>query len=169
MLKNTIIALGILFTVSGTVSAAGVKVGIVNMKQVVSKVPQAKMIEDKIRKKFKDRTDALIALRKKGEETQTKARRDAMTLTNAQKREVQRKLKSLDSEFNLKQTFLQDDIALMNKQEQASLLRKISDAVNKVAKKEKLDLVVTSDSVMYVKPSMDISKKVIALLNNPKQ
>lgn len=147
--------------------AADLKVGVVNMKLVINKVPQAKIINERIQKQFKERTDSLVALRKKGEEIQKNAKRDAMTLTNAEKLEVQRKLKTLDSQFNLKQEFLQDDIAIVNKKEQKALLKKIADAVNKVARQQKLDIVITSEAAMFVNAKLDISDKVIAVLSNP--
>lgn len=151
----------------GSASAADLKVGIVNVQKILSKSPQVKTINEKIQKQFKARYEELETMRKKGAKLQEKMQRDGMTLTMAQKLEISREVQTLDGKFKLKQTFLQDDISIASKQEQAKLMRKIQKAIAEVAKKEKVDLVLKSEAIAYLGSSIDLSDKVIAAISNP--
>ena len=166
MLKKILVASAFIFSM-GSLSAAELKIGVVDMQTVFSKAPQVKAINEKVQKQFKERYEALGALQKKGNELQENAKRDELTMTMVQKLELNRQLKALDSEFNLKQTFLQEDVQIANKQEQAKIYRKIQQAISKVAADEKFDLILKGDTAEYVNPSIDISDKVLAIISNP--
>ncbi|WP_444994617.1 OmpH family outer membrane protein [Aliikangiella sp. IMCC44359] len=166
MLKKSIAVVTLLLAFIGTASAVD-KIGVVDMQAVVAETPQFKAINDKIQKKFKERTDALKAMQKKGEDLQAKGKRDAMTLTNVQKLELQRELQALDVDFNLKKKFLEEDIKLTNNQERAKVMNSINIAIQKVAKKNKLDLVLMKNVTVHVSNKIDITDKVIKILSNP--
>ena len=141
MLKKILILSALIFSM-GSISAAELKIGVVDIQKVLSKAPQIKIINEKIQKQFKEQDDVLSTLRKKGVALQEKAKRDAMTLTMAQKIKLQRELQALDAEFNMKKKYLQEDIQNANKQEQAKVMRIIQQAITKVAADDKFDLIL---------------------------
>lgn len=166
MLKKLLISTALVFSMTA-VSAADMKIGVVNIQEVLSKAPQVKTLNDKVQQQFKERYDALGALQKKGSDLQEKAQRDEMTLTNAQKMDIKRQLQELDSDFKLKQTFLQEDINFANKQEQGKVMRLIQQAVTKVAADEKFDLILNSEAAVHASSAIDISDKIIAIISKP--
>ena len=166
MLKKILIASTLVFSM-GSVSAAELSIGVVDVQKVLSKTPQVKTISEKVQNMFKEQYDVLSAMQKKGAEIKETAKRDEMTLTNAQKVKIQRELQALDTEFQLKQKNLQEDIQNANKQEQAKIMRMIQQAITKVAADEKYDLVLRIEASAYSSAAIDISDKVIAIISNP--
>lgn len=166
MLKKVLVAAALVFSM-GSLSAAELKIGVVDVQAVLSKAPQVKTINEKVQKQVKDKVDELTALQKSGKDLQDKAKRDEMTMTAAQKRDIKRQLQAIDADFKLKQSFLQEDINIANKQEQAKIMRKIQQAISKVAADEKFDLILNADIAISASPSLDISDKVLAIISNP--
>ena len=166
MLKKILISTALIFSI-GSVSAADLNIGIVDVQKILSKAPQVKTINEKIQKQFKEQSDALGALQKKGADLQEKAKRDAMTLTTAQKIEIQRQLQSLDTDFKMKQKFLQEDVQNANKQEQAKIMRIIQQAITKVAIDGNYDLILKVEAAAYASTAINISDKVISIISNP--
>jgi len=166
MLKKILLASALVFSM-GSLSAAELKIGIVDVQKIFNKAPQVKTINEKIQKQFKEQTDAISALQKKGGELQEKGQRDAMTLTTAQKIKLQRDLQALDSEFKMKQKYLQEDVQNAKKQEQAKIMRIIQQAITKVAADGKYDLILQIEASAYASSAINISDKVIAIISNP--
>ena len=167
MLRKTIVAMGLLLGSIVSVQAADLKIGVVDTKLVLSKAPQMKAVSDRIQAKFKERQNALVAMQKKGEELRAKAQRDQSILTRAQAMEIGRQLQTLDSEFTIKQKFLQEDIKIESGIEQQKVAKKVKDAINKIAKDEKFDLIMASDVVIHAVPALDITDRIIAIISNP--
>ncbi|MCW8998741.1 MAG: OmpH family outer membrane protein, partial [Kangiellaceae bacterium] len=61
MLKRLLIATAMILG-SASVTAADLKIGVVDMQAVLAKSPQRQTINEKIQKQFKEKQDALIAL-----------------------------------------------------------------------------------------------------------
>ncbi|WP_196137379.1 OmpH family outer membrane protein [Aliikangiella sp. G2MR2-5] len=166
MFKKFIVSIALVLGSLG-VSAADLKIGVVDFSVVESKAPQMKTIMEKLEAQFKEKQESLIALQKKGKELQDKARKEEMTLTFADKLKYKRQLEQIDAEFNLQKKFLDEDFALARNMEMKKVQVKIMEAVQKVASNEKLDLVVRSDMVLHASQSVNITDKVIAIISNP--
>ncbi len=167
MLRKSIISAIIFIASVGAVNAADVKVGIVDMQEIGRKLPQLQNINKKVVDQFNERREQLEQLVKKSEEIQEKVKRDAMTLTNQQKLQYRRELQALKAEYELKEGFFNEDIQAANNIEQAKVMQKINDAISKVAKDEKFDLVLRKNSAHFFKESFDVTEKVIKILSNP--
>jgi len=166
MLKKLLISSVFILSI-GSLSAAELKIGIIDMQTILSKASQVQAMNEKVQKQFKERYDALAALQKKGIDLQKKAKRDEMTLTTTQRLELKRQLQALDGEFKMKQTFLQEDISIVSKQEQVKVMRKIQQAIEKIAVDDKFDFILKAEALVYASPTINISDKVIAIINNP--
>jgi len=167
MLKKSIVTLFLMCASFVSVQAADLKIGIVDTKAVLSKAPQLKAANDRIKSQFQERQNELVELQKKGEALKDKAQRDAMTLTMVQKLEMNRQLQALDSEFTLKQKFLQEDLKIATSQEQAKVAQKINEAIREIVESDKFDLILTREVVVHSTQALDITDKVIAIISNP--
>jgi outer membrane protein len=166
MFKKIIVTLAILLSTTG-LSAADMKIGVVDVKLVLSKAPQMKAIGDRVQAQYKSQVDALSALQKKGLGIQEKLKRDALTLTNQQKVDMQRELQTIDNDLKLKQGFLQQDMKMASAKEQNAFLKKIDDAIKKIAKEGGFDMILNREAVPFVDAKHDISDKVIKIISNP--
>ena len=166
MFKKFTIALAILFSATAVFSA-DTKIGVVDVQMILSKAPQVKAIGERVQAQYKDRIDALAALQKKGVNLQDKLKRDGMTLTKQQKREMQRELQTIDNSLKMKQNFLQQDIKVTNAEEQAKFYKRVQQAIDKIAKDEKFDMILNKEAVPFVNAKLDISNKVLKIISNP--
>ena len=166
MFKKILVAAA--FVIANTaVSAADIKIGVVDMAAVEAKAPQVKTIGDKLQQRFKSRQDELVSKKKKYDDMATKAQKEEMTMTFQQKLDVSRELKELESELKMKKTFLDEDVSFAQKQEVQKIRIKIQQAVQKVAADGKFDLILHKQGTLYAGPAVDVTDKVIAIISNP--
>ncbi|MGX5173400.1 OmpH family outer membrane protein [Aliikangiella sp. IMCC44653] len=167
MLKKLFVSVLLLVAMLGTASAAGLKIGVVDMQEVIQKTPGLQDVNQKVVTQFKERQDELKKIIKKSEEIQEKVKRDAMTLTNQQKIEFQRELRALEADYKLKEAFFNEDIQAANNIEKRKVMLKVNDAIKQVAADEKLDMIVQKNAVLFNNTNLDITPKVIKVLSNP--
>ncbi|MBE8167104.1 MAG: OmpH family outer membrane protein [Shewanella sp.] len=144
------------------------KIAVVDMAAVFEQLPQREKVAKTLQSEFADRE---AGLKKKQQELRTlleTQQRDAAIMSKDQQTELQRKMESLRSDLQLKGKALNEDFRRRSGEEQNKLLKTVLDAVNKIAEKEKFDLVLPRQSVVYVKPTSDISGKVVEALSKGK-
>ena len=148
---------------SSNLVAASNKMAIVDMRNIIANSPQVEMIEQKIRKEFKDKSDKLVALGESAQKLQEKLKREQATLTLTQNKEMTRELEDKQREYQVERQRLQQDITQRRKQEEMAYQAKIQKAIQEVAKAEKVDMVLEK-AVFYVSPAnvVDITEKVKA-------
>ncbi len=185
-------AVAILMSVSARAEEArALRIGVVKIQDVFKEYKFAKVQEEKIKASFKGEEDSIDQLEKEIRAAQDKLSRDTLIERNSaawklQALEIQKKQITLDEK---KQRF-----AKMTRQAMAEFYRSIYKDFRKVvelySKEYKFDLVITapetelsddsekSDSplaiqneilmrrVQYISPSVDITKQIIASMNN---
>ncbi len=167
MLKKIIFVL-VSFSLSmASVSAAELKIGTVDLQKVFAGAPQRIIIVDKIKKQFEDKSNDLKSLSEKIEKKRTDAQRDAVTMTQEQKISVQRELQEMATKAQTMQKNLQEDFQRAQQMEGQKLQEKINQTIQKIAKAEKFDLILRSETIAFQTGTLDISNKVITILSNP--
>ena len=144
------------------------KIAIVDMAAVFEQLPQREAVAKTLKSEFSDRE---AELKKKQDELRTmleKSQRDAAIMSNTQKTDLQRQMESLRADLQLKGKALQEDFRKRSAEEQNKLLVKVQNAINALAKKEQYDLVLPRNAVVYMKPTADISSKVVEALSKGK-
>ena len=149
------------------VMAADLKIGFVDLQKVFSEAPQRIIIVDKIKKQFADKSNELKSLGEKIEKKRTDAQRDAMTMTEEQKISTQRDLQDMATKAQTIQKNLQEDFQRAQQAEGQKLQVKINETIQKIARAEKFDLILRSESLAFGITTLDISNKVITILSNP--
>ena len=152
------------FGLVGVVSAATLKIGVVDLHRVLQNDPQVKVEQNKIKRQFGPQEKKLIAMRKNllGE---VSVLRKAKVINKHKKtiltRNIvanQRKLRSMEVKFH--QAF----VTAQNKA-LAKVLGNVKFAIKKVAKREQLSIVLDQTSVIYSGSAVDITNQVIKVLN----
>ncbi|MFM6996006.1 MAG: OmpH family outer membrane protein, partial [Limnohabitans sp.] len=121
---------------------------------------QAKL-EQEFAKRDKDIIDGSNNLKLATE----KFEREAPTLSEAQRNTRQRQLMDQDRELQRKRREFQEDFNARRNEEQQLLLERANRAVKQVAEAEKYDMVL--QEAAYVNPRLDITEKVIRMMNGP--
>ncbi|MBP7547679.1 MAG: OmpH family outer membrane protein [Corallincola sp.] len=150
-----------LMLVSGS-ALAEIKVGVVDVPLVLSKLPQKDEIGERLKKEFADRVQKVEKLRKDLEALDAKLQKDGALMSETEQSEQVRKLKSLQAQLQIEGQSLEDDSRRRQAEERNALLQKVKTAIDAVAAREGYDVILQGGGVVYAKPNMDLSEKVIA-------
>ena len=156
-------ALGLAFA-SGPALAAE-KIGVVDMRAILSSSPQAKSVGEKLKSEFKAREDKIIAMEKGLREKSEKLQRNAAVMSEAEKTKLEKEVVASQRELQRLQNDFREDAGLRQQEETRKLVEKINKVIQDVAKKEQFDLIVHSEAAPYAAKQVDITDKVIKAIS----
>ncbi len=146
---------------AGSVMAADQKIAVVNIQEVMGKIPQSAAIMQSLEAEFKDERAALTKLEKDIQYFQEKKQRDAALMSKKEIGELDKKIAESFREYQTKGKAFQQKIAKRQNEETNKILALIHQAINNIAAKEKYDLVLEQKAVIFSKPDANISEQVI--------
>lgn len=158
-----LLLIGSLAFAAGTVNAADVKIGFVNVEQILKDAPQTAESGRKLEKEFSGRQQELERMAKQIKDHETSLDKDSLTMSETDRRNKERDLSNMKIDFQRKQRELREDVNLRKNEELSSLQDRINKAVTSVAESEGYDLVVYS-GVAYASKKADITDKVLKSL-----
>lgn len=150
--------------VTGAASAADTKIGVINMQNIFTQMPEAATLQQGIMAEFKEQTDAVKAMEGDIKYNMEKAKRDEAILSKKEKEDLATNILVQRQEFEGKVRSLQANIERRRNEEQQKLLQRIMGAVDTVSKNEGYDFVLTQQSLAFFKPDADISSKIVEQL-----
>lgn len=163
---NKLLQLLLIASLAGAAStaiAAEVKIGFVNVEQILKDAPQTAESGKKLEKEFSGRQQELERMAKQIKDQETSLDKDSLTMSETDRRNKERDLSNLKIEFQRKQREMREDVNLRKNEELSSLQDRINKAVTTVAESEGYDLVVYS-GVAYASKKADITDKVLKSL-----
>ncbi|MBV2233910.1 MAG: OmpH family outer membrane protein [Sterolibacterium sp.] len=146
------------------VAHAQAKVGYVNTQRILVDAPQAAKAKQKIEKEFERRSQEMQRLAKQLQGMQEAMEKNAVTMSEAQRRTKEREFTDLSRDFQRRQREYQEDLNLRQNEEMAAIFERLTKAINYVADTEKFDLVV--QEAVYASPRIDITDRVIKALSD---
>lgn len=158
--KNGLLAVCLLIALP---AAAELKVGYVQVDKILQEAPQTAESGKKLEKEFSPRSQELDRLAKQIKEQESSLDKDALTISENDRRNKERDIQNLKTEFQRKQRELREDISIRKNEELSLLQDRVNKAVQTVAEAEGYDLIVYS-GVAYAKKTIDITDKVLKAL-----
>lgn len=143
---------------------AQVKLGFVNGQKVINDSPQAIKAKKKIEGQFEKRDQELQALAKRLQAMQEALEKNAVTMSETDKRVREREFNDKNIEFQRKQREFREDLNLKQNEEMAGIYERVNKAIKQVAEAEKYDLIL--QEAVYINPKFDITDKVIKALGD---
>ena len=157
---------GLILCSIGQVTASETKIGFVNTEKVLREAAPAVKAQKRIEKEFDKRDQDLQKLAKQLQAAQESLEKNAVTLSETDKKAKERELVDLNREFQRKQREYREDINQRRNEELAAVLERSSKAMRAIAEAEKYDIIF--QEAAYANPRIDITDKVIkALADNP--
>lgn len=147
-------------------NAQELKIGFVNTQKIFRDAPAAVAVSKKIEAEFSRRDQELQRIAKQLEVMQNKLEKDAVTMSESERRKQERDFSDLSRDFQRKQREFREDLNLRQNEENAAIIEKANKAIKKLAEAEKFDLIV--QDVVWVSPRLDITDKVIKALSEGK-
>ena len=152
-----------LFGAFGVGIAQAQKIAYVNSEKVVKKSPQSAAILKSLEAEFKKRNGALLSKRKKLKKLEEKLGKDRAIMSSSEIKNIEQDIRRRRRELNNSSAEFREDLNLRRSEEINKLLRKISEVVINIGKREKIDMIFSA-GVAYASKSIDISDKVLQQL-----
>ena len=156
-MKNLLIVLFTFFFVNQVI--AEVKIGFVQVDQILQNAPQTNASNKKLEKEFKKRTDTLKKTIKEIQTEEKNFSKNSLTLSDSEKEKLSRKLQQKKIDAQRDERELREDIDLRRREEINKLQVKVNEVIEELAKEKKYDLIVYQ-GVAYASPSIDLTDEV---------
>lgn len=167
MLKRFLLA-GLLTMVAGVPLAAGaeLKIGFIDQERVTRESAPAERASKQLEKEFAPRAQELQRREAQIKTVQGELAKDALTMTESDRRAKEQELGRLTLDFQRMQREYREDLNLRRNQELGALFERANRVIRQIAEAEKYDLIL--QEAVYRNPKLDITDKVLKALADSK-
>ena len=145
---------------------ADTKIGFVNTEKIFRDAAPAVRAQKKIEKEFEKRDQEMQRLAKQLQAAQESLEKNAVTMSETEKRNKEREFNDLNRDFQRKQREFREDLNQRRNEELAAVLERANKAIKAIAEAEKFDVIL--QEAVYASPKLDITDKVIKALADGK-
>jgi len=163
MLKKYIFAGFALLSFSTGVLAEN-KIGFVSSQKILNDAPQAARAKKKIEKDFEKRDQDLQRIAKQLQGMQENLDKNAVTMTESDRRTKEREFADLNRDFQRKQREFREDLSQRQNEEMAAIFERVNKIIKQIAEAEKYDIIL--QEAVYASPRIDITDKVMKALGD---
>ena len=165
-MKLAILAIPLAFAFTPALAQApqpGGKFGFVHTERVLRDSVPAQRAQKQIEAEFQKRDRELAGIADQLKRMQEDLEKNAMTLTETQRRNKEREFGDLNRDFQRKQREFREDLNQRRNQELARVVEQANGVIRQIAEQEKFDIIF-QEMPAYVSPRIDITDKVIKAL-----
>ena len=159
MLKKYLIYPLTVFALMPSLASAEMKIGFVNIAQVMAESPQAEKAEKDMEREFFPRKNRLDASRNDIQRMEEKLNRDGAVMSEAERKKLQNEILKKLREAKRTEDDLREDLNIRRNEILVNLNKQITDAISELAREGGYDLVLTG-GVGYVDESVDVTAKL---------
>lgn len=163
-MKKAIVSTFLMMGLVAGVAWADLKVGVIDLRQVLQKTPRMEAINKQLTDEFKPREEQIKSLQDKLQKNVEKLERDQAVLSEKEREKLQDKIMADRRELQRRSVAFQEEAAVAQNKAMQELINDIQKIVNQIAKDKGLDLVFQSDGIPYYKSELDITDSVIEKL-----
>ncbi len=142
------------------------KLGFVNTERILRDAAPAVRAQKKIEAEFKKRDEELARMAEQLRKLQDDLDRNAMTMSDSQRRSREREFAEMNRDFQRKQREFREDLNQRRNEELAQVVEQANRVIRQIAEQEKFDIIF-QDAVFF-SPRIDITDKVIKALDSAK-
>jgi outer membrane protein len=144
--------------------APGGKFGFVHTERILRDSTPAVRAQKKIEAEFQKRDRELAGIAEQLKRMQAELDKDAMTMSETQRRAKEREFGDMNREFQRKQREFREDLNQRRNEELAQVVEQANRVIRQIAEQEKFDIIF-QEMPAYVSPRIDITDKVIKALD----
>jgi outer membrane protein len=141
----------------------GGKFGFVHTERILRDSVPAVRAQKKIEAEFQKRDRELATIADQLKRMQAELDKDAMTMSETQRRSKEREFGELNRDFQRKQREFREDLNQRRNEELAQVVEQANRIIRLIAEQEKFDIIF-QEMPAYVSPRIDITDKVIKAL-----
>jgi outer membrane protein len=139
---------------------AALKVGYVNVQEVLAKAPQTETAKKALTKEFTKRQEELKGMETAYIQSREKLQRDGLTMSHESVKKLENDLIAQERKIRWNQSILDEDYKIRQKELTEKLQKDIFETIMKIAKDEKYDLVLT-DGVLMASSRINLTNRII--------
>ena len=158
---RTICVLLLGLALSASVDAQQLRIGYVDMKQVLDSAPQVVAGRAKLDQEFRSRNDAIEMDDMRGDALEQRLQQADMTSEN--RLQMERDLRDIRRNVSRRKEDLRDELSFRRTEEVQQLEEQINIAVQEIAQRNGFDLIISSP-VIYANPDLDITDLILEQL-----
>ncbi|MDH3941175.1 MAG: OmpH family outer membrane protein [Xanthomonadales bacterium] len=144
-----------------TVDAQQLRIGYVDMKEVLDRAPQVVAGRAKLDQEFRARNDAIELDEMRGDSMEQRLQQADMTAEN--RLQMERELRDIRRSVSRRKEDLRDELSFRRTEEVQRLEEQINVAVQEIAQRNGYDLIISSP-VIYANPDLDITDLILEQL-----
>jgi len=142
------------------------KFGFVNTERILRDAAPAVRAQKKIEAEFQKRDQELAKLAEQLKRMQDDLDKNAVTMSEAQRRSKEREFGDLNRDFQRKQREFREDLNQRRNEELARVVEQANRVIRQIAEQEKYDIIF--QDAVYASSRIDITDKVIKALEGSK-
>ncbi|MFT5295517.1 MAG: outer membrane protein [Colwellia sp.] len=146
---------------ASSVMAADQKIAVVNFQEIMGKIPQTATVMQNLETEFKDDKAVLAQLEKDIKYYQEKKQRDGSLMSAKEKTDLEAQIAALYQDYQVKGKAFQQATGLRKNEETNKIVALVRQAIDTIAAKDKYDLVLEQQAVVFAKPDAIITDKVV--------
>src|SRR5262245_14343949 len=144
--------------------ATTMKIGYVNTERILREAGPAVRAQRKIEAEFQKRDQELARVADQLKKMQDDIEKNAVTMSESQRRNREREFGELNRDFQRKQREFREDLNQRRNEELAQVVEQANRVINQIAEQEKFDLIL--QDAVYRSSRIDITDKVIKALES---
>jgi len=142
---------------------SSMKIGYVNTERILRDAAPAVRAQRKIEAEFQKRDQEMARLADQLKRMQDDLEKNAVTMSESQRRTKEREFGELNRDFQRKQREFREDLNQRRNEELAQVVEAANRVIRQIAEQEKYDIIF-QEQPAYVSPRIDITDKVIKAL-----
>jgi outer membrane protein len=142
---------------------AEIKIGVVNFQRLLEEAPQTKSAMQDLENEFAPRRRELVTMQNDLKSREEKMQKEGAVMAEADRQKAEKTARDEQREFSRKAGEFQDDVSTRRNEELAKIQRFLVAEINTYSAAQGFDLVI-GESVIYVKPTYDITAQVLEVL-----
>lgn len=166
MKKKIFITLFMLLAAAPTWSA-DLKIAVINMQKLLTQAPQVEAINSKLSQRFSEPKNELDKMAQSIQQLEKEIKRNELMMTESKLKKSKEKLISQIQQFRSREAQLSQELKTVQQQELSVFKGVIGGVLKDVATAGNYDLIL-NDGVMFAKPALDITDKILSRLKEIK-
>jgi outer membrane protein len=142
------------------------KLGFVNTERILRDAVPAQRAQKKIESEFKKRDQELAQIAAELKRMQDDLDKNAVTMSESQRRNKEREFADLNRDFQRKQREFREDLNQRRNEELAQVVEQANRVIRQIAEQEKYDIIF--QDAVFASPRIDITERVIKALDSGK-
>ncbi|MCC5867071.1 MAG: OmpH family outer membrane protein [Gammaproteobacteria bacterium] len=139
---------------------AELKVGVVNMAQLLDQAPQARAVIEALQDEFAPRQRDVVSRTNELRQLEERFERDVAVLGDEERRSMERQLRDGQRELQRRQNEFVEDLNLRRNEELGKLQRSLMEEIQAYARRANYDLIV-GEGVLYASSAVDITPNIL--------